>query len=122
MIGVVFALSLLLFFWLRALPGGVVSALLGERATPASRAALTEAFGLDQPVYVQYLKVLQRAARGEFGVSTAVLPGQDAFHIFLVRLPATIELTTSDVESPWSSRRAWEGSCCPSPSIWTPAS
>jgi peptide/nickel transport system permease protein len=93
MIGVVFALSLLLFFWLRALPGGVVSALLGERATPASRAALTEAFGLDQPVYVQYLKFLQRAARGEFGVSTAVLPGQDAFHIFLVRLPATIELS-----------------------------
>jgi peptide/nickel transport system permease protein len=93
MIGVVFALSLLLFFWLRALPGGVVSALLGERATPATRAALTEAFGLDKPVYVQYLKFLQRASRGEFGVSTAVLPGQDAFHIFLVRLPATIELS-----------------------------
>jgi peptide/nickel transport system permease protein len=93
MIGVVFALSLLLFFWLRALPGGVVSALLGERATPETRAALTQAFGLDQPVYVQYLKFLQRAARGEFGVSTAVLPGQDAFHIFLVRLPATIELS-----------------------------
>ena len=64
MIGVVFALSLLLFFWLRSLPGGVVSAILGERATPASRAALTEAFGLDQPVYVQYLKFLQRARPG----------------------------------------------------------
>ena len=37
--------------------------------------ALTEAFGLDQPVYVQYLKFLQRAARGEFGASTSVLPG-----------------------------------------------
>ena len=93
MIGVVFALSLLLFFWLRSLPGGVVSAILGERATPASRAALTEAFGLDQPVYVQYLKFLQRAARGEFGVSTSVLPGRDAFDIFLTRLPATIELS-----------------------------
>ena len=93
MIGVVFALSLLLFFWLRSLPGGVVSAILGERATPASRAALTEAFGLDQPVYVQYLKFLQRAARGEFGASTSVLPGRDAFDIFLTRLPATIELS-----------------------------
>ena len=93
MVGVVFALSLLLFFWLRSLPGGVVSAILGERATPATRAALTEAFGLDQPVYVQYLKFLQRAARGEFGASTSVLPGRDAFDIFLTRLPATIELS-----------------------------
>ncbi len=93
MVGVVFVLSLLLFFWLRSLPGGVVSAILGERATPATRAALTEAFGLDQPVYVQYLKFLQRAARGEFGASTAVLPGRDAFEIFLTRLPATIELS-----------------------------
>ena len=93
MIGVVFALSLLLFFWLRSLPGGVVSAILGERATPATRAALTEAFGLDQPVYVQYLKFLERAAAGEFGASTAVLPGRDAFDIFLTRLPATIELS-----------------------------
>ena len=93
MVGVVFVLSLLLFFWLRSLPGGVVSPILGERATPASRAALRQAFGLDQPVHIQYLKFLQRAAHGEFGASTSVLPGRDAFDIFLTRLPATIELS-----------------------------
>ena len=32
MVGVVFVLSLLLFLWLRSLPGGPVSAILGERA------------------------------------------------------------------------------------------
>ena len=37
MVGVVFVLSLLLFFWLRSLPGGTVSAILGERATPETR-------------------------------------------------------------------------------------
>lgn len=93
MVGVVFVLSLLLFFWLRSLPGGVVSAILGERATPETREALTKAFGLDQPVHVQYVKFLQRAANGEFGASTAVLPGRDALDIFLTRLPATIELS-----------------------------
>ena len=92
MIGVLLALSLLLFFWLRALPGGTVSAILGERATPARRAALEAALGLDEPIFVQYLKFMQRALRGEFGASTAVLPGEDAFDVFLTRLPATIEL------------------------------
>ena len=61
MAGVLLVLSLLLFFWLRALPGGPVSAILGERATPSRRAALEAALGLDQPIYVQYLKFLERA-------------------------------------------------------------
>jgi peptide/nickel transport system permease protein len=93
MIGVVLVLSLLLFMWLRSLPGGPVSAILGERATASRRAALEAALGLDEPIWVQYLKFLQRAARGDFGVSTQVLPGTDASEIFLMRLPATIELT-----------------------------
>jgi peptide/nickel transport system permease protein len=93
MVGVVIVLSLLLFMWLRSLPGGTVSAILGERATPETRAALTRALGLDQPLPVQYLKFLQRAAQGDFGVSTGVLPGRDALDIFLTRLPATIELS-----------------------------
>ncbi|QBR92497.1 ABC transporter permease [Nocardioides euryhalodurans] len=93
MAGVLVVLSLLLFVWLRSLPGGTVSAILGERATPSRRAALEAALGLDQPIYVQYLKFVQRALQGEFGASTAVLPGEDAFQIFLGRLPATIELS-----------------------------
>ena len=92
MVGVVLVLSVLLFFWLRSLPGGPVSAILGERATESRRAALEAALGLDQPVYVQYLKFLERAAHGEFGVSTQVLPGTDALDIFWMRLPATLEL------------------------------
>ena len=93
MVGVVAVLSLLLFMWLRALPGGTVSAILGERATPATRAAMEKAFGLDQPVYVQYLKFVDRVAHGNFGPSTSVLPGTDALTIFFQRLPATIELS-----------------------------
>ncbi|GAA4412108.1 ABC transporter permease [Fodinibacter luteus] len=93
MVGVVIVLSLLLFFWLRSLPGGTVSAILGERATPESRAALSAALGLDDPIHVQYLKFVQRALQGNFGASTAVLPGRDALDIFTTRLPATIELS-----------------------------
>ncbi len=97
MVGVVVVLSLLLFLWLRMLPGGTVSAMLGERATPEKRAALTKALGLDQPLYVQYWTYMKRAAHGSFGASTGVLPGRDAFDIFLARFPATIELSTFSI-------------------------
>lgn len=90
---VVLVLSMLVFAWLRSLPGGPVSAILGERQTPERRAALEAALGLDQPLPVQYAKFLQRAVQGDFGVSTKVLPGEDALDIFLQRLPATIELS-----------------------------
>ena len=90
---VVVVLSMLVFAWLRSLPGGPVSAMLGERQTPERRAALEAALGLDQPLPVQYLRFLERAAQGKFGVSTKVLPGEDALQVFLDRLPATIELS-----------------------------
>lgn len=93
MVLVVLVLSLLLFGWLRALPGGPVSALLGERATPETRAQLEAALGMDQPIWVQYLRFLGRAVRGDFGVSTGVLPGREVMAIFLTRFPATIELS-----------------------------
>lgn len=93
MAGVLIVLSMLMFVWLRSLPGGPVSAILGERATPSRVAALEAALGIDQPIHVQYLKFMERALHGEFGISTGVLPGRDAFDIFLMRLPATIELS-----------------------------
>ena len=93
MAGVVLVLSVLVFVWLRSLPGGPVSALLGERGTPERRAALEKALGLDQPLPVQYWRYMDRAVQGDFGVSTQVLPGEDALDIFLSRLPATLELS-----------------------------
>ena len=94
MVAVLAVLSLLLFMWLKSLPGGTVSAMLGERATPQSRAALEKVLGLDQPLWSQYLSFVGRILKGDFGVSNGVLQGRDALDIFLQRLPATIELST----------------------------
>ena len=88
-----FVLSILLFAWLRSLPGGVVSALLGERGTPESTAALRAQMGLDQPLPVQYWRFLQRALQGDFGTSNGVYRGEPALDVFLQRLPATVELS-----------------------------
>ena len=87
------ALSVLLFAWLRSLPGGPVTALLGERGTPESSAQLRQALGLDQPLPVQYWRFVQRALEGDFGISIGVYRGAEAMDVFLTRLPATIELS-----------------------------
>ncbi|MBC7310358.1 MAG: ABC transporter permease [Tetrasphaera sp.] len=93
LVGVTVVLSMLLFFWLRSLPGGPVNAMLGERATPDQKARLEAVLGLDQPLHIQYVAYVGRILRGEFGNSSAVLPGADAMDIFLARFPATIELS-----------------------------
>jgi peptide/nickel transport system permease protein len=92
LVAVMAVLSLLLFAWLRSLPGGPVSALLGDRATEESRQALRAQLGLDQPIILQYLKFLGRALSGDFGTSTGVQTGDSAAEIFVQRFPATIEL------------------------------
>ena len=91
LIPILLGLSVLLFAWLRALPGGPAQAALGERATPEDIERYNELFGLDQPVYVQYFLFLRRAITLDFGTSTQY--GRPVSDVFLERFPGTIELT-----------------------------
>jgi peptide/nickel transport system permease protein len=91
LIPILLGLSVLLFAWLRALPGGPAQSALGERATPEDIERYNELFGLDQPVYVQYLRFLGRAVQLDFGNSTQF--GRPVGELFLERFPGTIELT-----------------------------
>lgn len=90
---VMFVLSLLLFLWLRSLPGGPDSAICGDRCSAEQRAAMRHSLGMDRPIWVQYFKYMGRVFSGNFGVSSAVDPGTSAAQVFFHRLPATIELT-----------------------------
>ncbi|MPQ98013.1 ABC transporter permease subunit [Modestobacter sp. I12A-02628] len=93
LIPILLGLSLLLFAWLRALPGGPAQAALGERATPAKIAEYNETFGLNESIVVQYLKFLGRAVQLDFGTSTRT--GRPVLDEFLDRFPGTIELTVA---------------------------
>ncbi|WP_214406148.1 ABC transporter permease [Pseudonocardia lacus] len=84
-------LSLLVFAWLRALPGGPASAFLGDRATPEAIAALNRQLGLDQPIFIQYGQFLGRILSGDFGAST--ITGQPVLAEIGRALPATVELS-----------------------------
>ena len=90
LVPVLAGLVVLLFAWLRALPGDPARALLGQRATPASIAQVNEAYGFDQPLPVQFVTYVGRLLRGDLGSSSAT--GQPVLQSFLDRFPATIEL------------------------------
>jgi peptide/nickel transport system permease protein len=91
MVPVLFGLSLLLFFWVRALPGGPATALLGERATPAAVEQINRLYGFDRPLVEQYFTYMGRLLSADFGVS--VRTNEPVVSEFLLRFPATIELT-----------------------------
>jgi peptide/nickel transport system permease protein len=90
LIPIMFGVSILIFFWIRLLPGGPAEALLGERATPELVAAYREQYGLDEPIYKQYLKYLKSTAQGDFGVSVA--SHRKVTDEIKQRFPATMEL------------------------------
>ncbi|WP_033293000.1 ABC transporter permease [Amycolatopsis jejuensis] len=86
-------LSILVFAWLRSLPGGPAAALLGDKATPEKIANLNHVLGLDQPIFVQYFSFLGRAITGNFGSS--LVSSQPVMSEIGTFLPATIELAIS---------------------------
>jgi peptide/nickel transport system permease protein len=82
--------SILVFVWIRALPGGPAQALLGERATEESVEQVERQYGLDKPIHVQYWSYLKTTAQGDLGTSvTTRRPVTDELK---ERFPATIEL------------------------------
>ena len=90
LVPILIGLSLLVFFWIRALPGDPATALLGERATPEAIVAVNKQYGLDKPIYVQYFAYVKQTASGNFGTSqTSRRPVTTEF---TERFPATIEL------------------------------
>src|SRR5438552_18675787 len=93
LVPILFGVSLLIFFWIRALPGSPAESLLGERATPALVKAYQQHYGLNKPVYVQYWAYLKTTAQGDFGVSVA--SHRRVIAEIGDRFPATIELAVA---------------------------
>jgi peptide/nickel transport system permease protein len=92
-IPVLFGLSILLFAFVHLLPGDPATAILGQHATPDRVQAMREYLGLDQPLWQQYLSYLNNVLHGDLGAS--IINSQPVLQEFLVRFPATIELTVA---------------------------
>jgi peptide/nickel transport system permease protein len=93
LVPVLAVLSVLVFAFVRALPGGPAQALLGERATSETREALERELGLDRPLSVQYLSYLRTLAQGDLGVS--LRSRRPVTEELAQRFPATVELAAA---------------------------
>ncbi len=90
LVPILLGLSILLFFWIRALPGGPAESLLGDRATPEAVEEIERIYGLDRPIWEQYWKYLQNLLQGDLG--TSITSRQPVTEEIGRRFPATIEL------------------------------
>ncbi len=67
----VLAVSIIIFFGTKVLPGDAAQIRLGQAATAENIAAMRERLGLDQPMIVQYWTWLKNFVSGDLGVSLA---------------------------------------------------
>ena len=93
LVPILIGLSLLVFVWIRALPGTPAEALLGERADEQSIAEIRAQLGLDDPFYVQYWRYVQTLAEGDLG--TSIVSRRPITEEIKERFPATIELAVA---------------------------
>jgi peptide/nickel transport system permease protein len=61
--------SFVVFLLMKLVPGDAADVLVPPEASREVAAMIRERFGLDQPVYIQYLRWLQAMASGDFGTS-----------------------------------------------------
>jgi ABC-type dipeptide/oligopeptide/nickel transport system permease component len=89
-IPVLFIVSFLVFLMLHLIPGDPVRNMLGLHAPPAAVEEMTKRLGLDKPLHIQYFDFLQKAARGDFGIS--IRTKQPVIKEIRDRYPYTIKL------------------------------
>jgi len=91
LVPILLGVSILIFFWVHALPGNPASALLGERATPELVQQYKERYGLDRPLPLQYVDYL-KVTVVERDLGTSISSRRTVTSEISRRFPATIEL------------------------------
>jgi peptide/nickel transport system permease protein len=92
-IPVVWLVVSIVFLLIHLVPGDPIEQMLGEGARPSDIAALRHAYGLDQPLGVQYLHYWRGVLRGDLGHSLRL--NDTVTHLVLSRYPYTAELTAA---------------------------
>ncbi|MCU1407943.1 MAG: transporter permease [Microbacteriaceae bacterium] len=99
---VLWAVATLTFFAVRLIPGDPAQAVLGGPGSQASAEALAAVraeYGLDQPLFIQYLQQLGRLATGDLGRSYAL--NMDVAPLVLAQLGGTLTLAALALVVAW---------------------
>src|SRR3954454_14115571 len=91
LVPILLGLSILVFAWIRALPGSPAEALLGERAPPQRVAQIRHQYGLDKPLLVQYWDYMRQTV-GHLDLGTSITSFRPITYEIHQRFPATLEL------------------------------
>jgi len=83
-------ITMVVFLTIQSIPGDPIEAYLGEFYEEDIAAALRAHYGLDRPIYVQYVLWLGRLVRGDWG--NEVLSGLSVLDQILEHLPVSLEL------------------------------
>ncbi|GGD67599.1 MULTISPECIES: ABC transporter permease [Rhizobium] len=92
---VIFGISIITFILVRLIPGDPARNILGTRATPAALASIRAQYGLDQPMWLQYVYFLKNLANGEMGKS--ILYKIDVLKLIVTRIEPTLALVAASV-------------------------
>ena len=88
---VMWAVATLVFFMLRIVPGDPFAAMMADAGDMEAVEAMRRKFGLDQPMYVQYVKWFANALQGDFG--TSIYGARVPVHqLLLEALPRTLSI------------------------------
>ena len=92
---VMFGVLLIVFSLMHLAPGDPVELMMGEagHVTEEEIQQLRAQYGLDKPLYAQFIKYISKIARGNLG--TSFVQGQPVASLIMSRLPATVELTAT---------------------------
>jgi peptide/nickel transport system permease protein len=90
LVPILLGVSILIFFWIRALPGNPADSLLGERSTPQLVKQYKDRYGLNRSLPVQYWDYLKETVKGDLG--TSIASRRQITDEIKLRFPATIEL------------------------------
>lgn len=93
LVAVLFAITIVSFLFMKAIPGDPVAIRLGDRATTEQVSALRRSLGLDKPLPVQLGIYLEHAARGDLG--TSIEDNQTVVSKLAQYFPATVELAVA---------------------------
>ncbi len=91
---VMLVMSMLVFAGVYAI-GNPIDVLISPDSTQDARAAAIRFYGLDRPLWEQYVIFLGNLLRGDFGRSFVF--NMPVFSLIMSRLPATLELTVAAV-------------------------
>ena len=90
LVPVIVGLTIIMFAIARLLPGDPVALAAGPNATKAEIAALAVEYGLDKPIWVQYVNYVSGLVHGDLG--TSLLTRRPVATDIAAYLPATLEL------------------------------